>query len=356
MTRPAGSRATAPRPPDILAACEQLTQTYDVALLDLDGVVYVGSQPVPGVPEVLAAARAAGLRLAYVTNNASRRATEVAALLSGMGVPATPEDVVTSAQAAAHLLSERLAPGSAVLVVGTEALAEEVRGAGLRPVRTADPAPAAVVQGYGPDVGYRDLAEATIAIRGGALWVATNTDSTAPSARGPVPGNGALVAALRVASGTQPEVVGKPHPGLHRECVERTGARRPLIVGDRLDTDILGAAVAGTDSMLVLTGVTTPTALLAAPKGSRPTYVAADLGGLLHVHPAVGVGGGEARCGGFVARWEGAQLMLSGAGDEPLNALRALCAMSWAAGGPPESVRASDGFAAAALHTLGMGA
>lgn len=334
-----------------------LAEIYDVALLDLDGVVYVGSAPVPGVPKVLAAVRETPMRLAYVTNNASRRASEVTDLLSSMGVPVAVDEVVTSAQAAAHLLQERLAPGSAVLVVGTEALAEEVRGAGLTPVRAADPLPAAVVQGYGPNVGYRDLAEATVAIRNGAMWVATNTDGTLPSARGPVPGNGALVAALEVATGAKPTVVGKPQPGLLRESVQRTGSRRPLVVGDRLDTDIEGAVAVGADSLLVLSGVTTAALLLAAPSGQRPTYVAGDLGGLLQAYPVVTADddGSGAKCGGFAARWDGLEMVLSGRGDEPLDALRALCAASWAANRPPGAVRATDPVATAALRTLGLG-
>ncbi|MGB9377257.1 MAG: HAD hydrolase-like protein, partial [Mycobacteriales bacterium] len=248
----------------------------------------------------------------------------------------------------------RLSPGSRVLVVGTEALVDEIRDVGLEPVRTADPVPAAVVQGYGPAVGYAELADATVAIRNGALWVATNTDGTLPSDRGPLPGNGALVAALIVSTGQRPEVVGKPQPGLLTESVERTGAQHPLVVGDRLDTDIEGAVSIGADSLLVLTGVTTPLALLAAPKGSRPTYLAQDLGGLLQPHEPPTTSGAETRCAGFVSRWIGSELELSGTGDDAINALRALCAASWAAASPPAAVRAEDPDASKALRTLGL--
>ncbi len=355
MTQRADGSAATDAEADDVAGSRRLAEIYDVALLDLDGVVYVGSEPVPGAPEVLAAARTAGMRLAYVTNNASRRASEVADLLSGMGVPASVEDVVTSAQAAGRLLQERLAPGSAVLVVGTQALEEEVRSVGLTPVRTADPVPAAVVQGYGPAVCYSDLAEAGFAIQGGAWWVATNTDATAPSERGPVPGNGALVAAIRVATGIEPEVVGKPHPGLHRECLERTGARRPLIVGDRLDTDIEGAVAAGTDSMLVLSGVTTARALLGAPRGQRPTYIAQDVAGLLRAHPPAALAGHQASLGGFTARRDGLDIVLFGSGADALDALRAMCAASWAGSEPTRSARAGEAAAVAALQVLGLG-
>ena len=163
-----------------------------------------------------------------------------------------------------------------------EALRAEVRAAGLRPVELAADAPAAVVQGYGPLVDWAALAEASVAIRAGALWVATNTDRTLPSGRGPLPGNGALVAALRTALEREPDVVvGKPEPALFRTAAQLHGAARPLVVGDRLDTDIEGAVRAGLDSLLVLTGVNTVEDVLDAPATRRPTYIARDLGGLV---------------------------------------------------------------------------
>ena len=304
-----------------------LARAYDAALYDLDGVLYLGGDPVPHAADSAAAAAAAGMRAAYVTNNASRRPASVAAHLTELGIPARPEDVVTSAQAAARWLAERLPEGGAVLVVGTEELAEEVSAAGLTAVRDAADQPDAVVQGLAPDTGWRDLAEAAVAIRAGALWVAGNTDSTYPSPRGPLPGNGAMVAALRTATGREPVVVGKPEPALHRESVERVGAQRPLVIGDRLDTDVLGAVRGGADSLLVLTGVVERDELLAAPRGSRPTYVSADLRGLLRPHAPVLLEDGIARCAGARARWDGGQLVVEGDRDD---ALRAACTLSWA--------------------------
>ncbi len=289
-------------------------------------MLYVAGDAVPHAAASVAAARSAGLRAAYVTNNASRRPAVVASHLTRLGIPAEPVDVVTSAQAAVRWLSARLPAGARVLVVGTDDLAAEVSDGGLVPVRSADDAPAAVVQGLSPDTGWRELSEASVAIRAGALWVAGNTDVTYPSARGPLPGNGAMVAALIAATGLRPVVVGKPEPELHRESVERVGATRPLVVGDRLDTDVLGAVRGGADSLLVLTGVTDREELLAAPVGRRPTYVSADLRGLLRPQAPAVVAAGTARCGTAEARWAGTELQVDGDGDD---ALRAACALSW---------------------------
>lgn len=303
-------------------------------------MLYLSGDPVAHAATSVAAARESGLRAAFVTNNASRRPAAVAAHLTELGIPAEPADVVTSAQAAVRWLAARLPAGSAVLVLGTQDLADEVAAGGLRPVRRAEDAPAAVVQGLAPETAWLDLAEAAVAVRAGALWVAGNADPTYPSPRGPLPGNGAMVAALALATGRRPVVVGKPEPALHRESVERVGATRPLVIGDRLDTDVLGAVRGGADSLLVLTGVTDRDDLLAAPPGLRPTYVAADLRGLLAPQPPVVVEGDAARCGDAVARWQDGAVVLevasgsSGPRAEAQDvsgtaALRAACALAW---------------------------
>lgn len=306
-----------------------LCEAYDAALVDLDGVLYLGEDAVPHAATALGAARARGMRAAFVTNNASRRPAAVAAHLTDLGIPAQTADVVTSAQAAVRWIAARFPAGSAILVLGTEGLAEEVQAGGFVVVRTADGA-AAVVQGLAPTTAWTDLAEASVAIRAGALWVAGNTDSTYPSPRGPLPGNGALVAALVVATGQRPVVVGKPEPELHQASVERVGATRPLVVGDRLDTDILGAVRAGADSLLVLTGVTDREGLLAAPSGMRPTYLASDLRGLLVPHEAPVLHGRHATCGADKAWYDGQELRTSSDTDD---ALRAACALAWSAAG-----------------------
>jgi glycerol-1-phosphatase len=351
-----------------------LANQYDVALLDLDGVVYIGSDAVPGAPESLAAVRAAGMRLAFVTNNAARPPSVVAEHLRRLGIPAEPTEVINSAQAAAHYLVDRLGVDARVLVVGTTGLYEALRERGLIPVRSADDDPAAVVQGYSPELDYAQLAEASVAIRRGLLWVATNVDPTVPSPRGPLPGNGSLVAALRHATGVEPVVTGKPEPTMHLESVERSGAQRPIVVGDRLDTDVEGANAAGCASLLVLTGVTAATDLLTAAPQLRPTYLAPDVSGLLSAHDSPVVSGGVARCGRWTAAPGPAEsVVLSGAtahedggGARPspddLDPLRALCALAWSTDDASVlrehvargAVRGSDEAATAALVALGL--
>lgn len=318
----------------LIGGPEALTARYDLVLLDLDGVVYIGQAAVPGAAGALDQVRAAGLRTAFVTNNASRTPEVVAAHLRDLGVSAQDDDVVNSAQAAAALLGRRLPPGSAVLVVGGEGLYRALEAVGLKPVAAVDDGPVAVVQGFGPDVGWRLLAEGSRAVRSGLPWIATNTDLTVPTPYGPAPGNGTLVAAIASATGVVPEVAGKPQPTLFREAAERYGATRPLVVGDRLDTDLEGARAAGMDGLLVLTGVHRVPEALAADPGRRPHLIARDLLGLLDVHPAprrvadgwavrdavVAASGGPAGIGLRVVR----------PGPDPLDLVRAGCAAAWA--------------------------
>ncbi|SCL25506.1 Haloacid Dehalogenase Superfamily Class (subfamily) IIA/haloacid dehalogenase superfamily, subfamily IA, variant 1 with third motif having Dx(3-4)D or Dx(3-4)E [Micromonospora rhizosphaerae] len=333
-------------------AGKRLVDGYALVVFDLDGVIYLIDRPIPGAVEAVARLHAEGRAVAYATNNASRRSSEVTALLTGMGVPARPEEVLTSAAATAELLRDRLPDDAAVLVVGAEALRAEIRAVGLRPVSTADEEPAAVVQGYGPEVGWVDLAEATVAVRAGAPWYATNTDRTLPSGRGPLPGNGSLVAVLRTALDREPDVVvGKPEPALFATAARRAGSGRTLVVGDRLDTDIEGARRAGLDSLLVLTGVSDVPELLAAPERRRPTHVSFDLAGLFEP-AAVARVPGEPELGGWSVDLTAAGLVLSGAG-RPLDALAALCAVAWSASVGPV-VRAASPAAEEALWALGL--
>ena len=306
---------------------------FDVALLDLDGVVYIGPHVVDHAERSLARACERGLRLGFVTNNASRTAGEVAEHLCELGVPAQAADVVTSAQAGARLMADRFPTGSRVLAVGGPGVGIALEERGLRPVQAVDAEPVAVLQGFGRDVGWRQLAEASLAVRAGAFWVATNLDATLPIPGGRAPGNGMLVAAVAEAAGRRPDAVaGKPHAPLMVESVERLRARRPLVVGDRLDTDIAGAVGLGIPSLLVLTGVTDVATLLAAAPDCRPTYISSDLRGLLEEHlPAVRVAEDEWSLRGSRARVTDGALEVSHVPgrDGWEDAVRCACAAAW---------------------------
>jgi glycerol-1-phosphatase len=320
-----------------LIGCDRpLVEAYDLALLDLDGVVYIGSDAVPGAADALAAARDAGLHLVYVTNNASRPAAAVAEHLVSLGVPVAEDDVMTSAQAAAAVLAQRFPAGSAVLVVGGEGLRTALRAEGLTPVGSVDEGPVAVVQGFSPDLGWKLLAEGSRAVRSGLPWMATNLDKTFPTPFGPAPGNGALVEAVVIATGVRPEVAGKPRPVLFEQAARRFGSRRPLVVGDRLDTDLEGARAAGMDGLLVLTGVNGAADVLAEQPHRRPSYLAADLTGLQQPHPvpepAPDAGPGAWRCRDAVVAAPQGRLTVPEPGKDPVDLLRAACAAAWGTG------------------------
>ena len=325
-------------------------EQYDALLLDLDGTVYRGGDAVPGAEEALRAAHQAGVTVRFVTNNASRSPEDVAEHLNRIGIPAKHDEVTTSAQAGAGLLVGRVDAGADVLILGTDALAHEAAVRGFNPVRKAGDGVRAVLQGLSQQLGWSDLAEACIAIRAGALWVACNADRTLPTERGLLPGNGALVEAVRVATDAEPLVAGKPQRPLMDDAIRATGARHPLAIGDRLDTDIAGANNAGVDSLLVLTGVSTATDLLHADASQRSRYVAADLRGI--ERDDIEIKAGE--------DWQvdvtDGQLSLrhNGSGNDPLGALRALCAAWWPEHGGPVTVRPLDEAATAAVNTLGL--
>ncbi|MGZ4436752.1 MAG: HAD-IIA family hydrolase [Nocardioides sp.] len=319
------------------ATDKPLSEAYDVAMLDLDGVVYIGPDAVPGAPEHLTRAHEAGMHLAFVTNNAARPPATVAEHLRELGVPAEDDDVVTSAQAAARMLSERLPAGAKVYVIGGTGLEEALRERGLVPVQDVDDDPVAVVSGYHPDLPWRVVSNGAILVRRGLPWVASNTDMTVPTPLGPGPGNGVLVDVVARFSDRRPDVAGKPLPPLFEETLRRVGGERPLVVGDRLDTDIEGAVSTGYDSLLVMTGVTGLTELLAAGPGSRPTYLAADLGGLGEAQPPVEADGEKASVGGWTARVVDGALAVDGDGSTD-DWWRAVAVAGWAhldaSGGP----------------------
>ncbi|MDX2974531.1 HAD-IIA family hydrolase [Kribbella solani] len=317
--------------PEPLSACDEpLASRYDVALLDLDGVVYVGPDPVPDAPENLRKAAKEGMRIGYITNNASRPAAVVAEHLASFGLDVVSEDVVTSAQAAAKLVAKEFPKGSPVLVVGGEGLVAALEEYGLTPVRSSDAEPVAVVQGFHPDVNWVMLADGAHAIHAGAKWFATNLDLTIPTAAGKAPGNGTLVQAVRAAVDVDPVVAGKPEPPLLETSIERLEAKRPLMIGDRLDSDIQGANAVGIASLWVATGVHDAYDLARAPKNQRPTYVGAGLGALAEKQPGVTVQGGKHTCAGWTAEVVNNVVTVQGEG-EPYDGLRAVLSAVWAA-------------------------
>jgi glycerol-1-phosphatase len=314
----------------------------DVLLLDLDGVVYRGTAAVPHAVEVLRTVEGRGTRLGYITNNASRRPGVVAEQLRGFGLPCDDDQVVTSPQAAVRLLAERLQPAARVLVIGGDGLSSVVREAGFTVLASADEHPDAVVQGFSPDLGWRDLAEASFALADpDVLWVATNTDWTIPVDRGIAPGNGTLVSAVHSAVGRLPVVAGKPETPLFETAVDRFGSRSPFFVGDRLDTDIAGAVAAGIPSALVLTGIDGPKELLAAPERSRPDHVLGDLRGLLEPYPETKRKRDGFAVGDALVRIRGAEVDIVKDGH-PLDVIRAACAAVWDSGTSAYALRIPD--------------
>lgn len=313
----------------LLGSDEPLATRYDLALVDLDGVAYRGHDPIDRAADGLAGARSSGMRLVFVTNNASREPQAVADQLSSLDIPTRADEVMTAAQAAAELLATRVPAGAAVLVVGGAGLHTAVAAKGYRVVGSADEAPVAVVQGFAPELGWAQLAEAAYAVSAGAWHVASNLDLSLPTARGFAPGNGALVGAVRSATGVEPASAGKPSPTMYRLAVERAGAERPLVIGDRLDTDLAGARAGGIPGLHVLTGVSSARdAVLAAP-GERPHYLGADLLALLMPHPEPVLADGWWTCRGAAARVVGGALELGGTSADPVDAARVACAAVW---------------------------
>lgn len=313
----------------------------DAVFADLDGVVYAGAGAIPHAVESLNRVKH-DRALGYITNNASRSDASVAGHLAELGLDVVPEEVVTSPQAAMQLLEGQVGAGALVMVVGGEGIEVELRKRGYRVTRSADDAPDAVVQGFTPEIGWKELAEAAFALNAhggpdastpGIPWIATNMDWTIPVARGIAPGNGTLVSAVHTAVGRFPLVAGKPETPIFEEARRRFEAATPLVVGDRLDTDILGANRAGMASAIVLTGIDRAKQLLAADAKSRPDFILADLRGLHEPYPAV-----EQRRGGAIrvrdakVVVEGNRVEILSEGGDALDLLRAACAAIWGSG------------------------
>jgi glycerol 3-phosphatase-2 len=262
-----------------------LLQRYDQVVLDLDGCVWVGDEPVPGSPEAIAALREAGKRVAFATNNSWHPAEDQVARLWGHGIQASLGDVVTVGGAMQHLLNETRS-GRSAFVIGGASLKAAVADAGLKVLNGTDHAEHAdvVVIGGTDDVTYDDLRVATLAARRSGDLLATARDPTLPMPDGHWPGTGALLAAVETATGLTGEIVGKPEPQLFLTAIDRLGEGSTLAVGDRLDTDVAAATAAGIDAALVLSGGMTADeaqAAIAADGAPQPVAVAADLGTLV---------------------------------------------------------------------------
>lgn len=269
-----------------------------------------------------------GIPVAYVTNNSSRTPSTIAAQLRGYGLELDEQSVVSSADTAVRMLSQRISAGR-VYVVGGEGLRSAVSAGGFELVDSAKDDPDAVLQGYSPDVGWRELAEASYAIQRGAVWIATNQDWTIPLERGLAPGNGTLVSAVHTAVGILPDFAGKPATPIFEEAVSRFGARKPLFVGDRLDTDSRGANAAGIDNAIVLTGVATRKELIGARAEDRPNFILDDLAGLLSEYPSYRRKANSVRGQGVEAEMFGNRVLISGGKPTSTAALRAACELVW---------------------------
>ena len=273
-------------PPGLLGSATPLATAYDVALLDLDGVCFAGDARVPYAAQGVGGARAAGMRLSFVTNNASRAPAQVVAKLGAHDIEGHPEEIFTAAMDAAAMLREHLPAGSLVLVVGGDGVRQALLDEGFRVTSTSDDDPAAVVQGWDPCVDWALLSEGLYAITKGALHVATNLDATLPTEKGFALGNGSLVAAIANASGRTPLAGGKPYPGIYERALARAGGRRPVAVGDRLNTDHVGARAASIPGLHVLSE-----GLYAITKGAL--HVATNLDATLPTEKGFALGNGS---------------------------------------------------------------
>lgn len=253
---------------------------HDGVLFDLDGVLYAGAGAVDGAVEALAELRRREIPCAFVTNNASRSAEEVAGHLTDLGMPASPHEVFGSAPAGVSLMAREIPRGARVLVTGSRYLRQLVEDGGFQVVDSAADRPAAVIQGFDPQLRWIDLAEAAYAVNDGARWFATNCDLTIPREHGIAPGNGALIEAVGRATGAIPTAAGKPEPVMFVQAAQALGLQAPLVIGDRLDTDILGGNRARFTTALVLTGIDTRESVGAAEAASRPDHILETLADL----------------------------------------------------------------------------
>jgi HAD superfamily hydrolase (TIGR01450 family) len=307
---------------------------FETLLLDLDGVIYEGENAIVDSVESITSVRNSGIKVGYITNNSSRKPETIAQQLRGFGLELSEEEVISSAQAGVELLATMIPAGSKVLVVGGEGLRSKVLEAGFELVASSDDSPAAVIQGFAPEVGWKDLAEASYSIQNGAKWVATNQDWTIPREKGIAPGNGTLVSAVHTAVGQLPVVAGKPERAIFDTAMRKLEAKSALYVGDRLDTDVVGANQAGLGSALVMTGVTTRKELLAAKTDSRPKYILGTLKDLLSPYREPTKTKRGYKLGHSEVELLGEKVVVSFGDPKSLDALKAACLTIWSSTTP----------------------
>jgi glycerol-1-phosphatase len=311
-----------------LGSGQKLCEEFDAIYFDLDGVLYRGLSAVDGAAEAVSEISESGCGVAFVTNNASRTPDEVAAHLVELGIPAKPSEVITSSQVAVEILQQYLSPGERVFVVGGDGVEQALKAAGFVASRDSREC-VAVVQGFGPQVSWRDLAQASYLIQGGAIWIATNLDSTFPTASGIAPGNGSLVDAVRNAVGRDPDGVGgKPDRAMMDQTMAAVPGERALLVGDRYDTDIAAGVAAGIPTMLVLSGVTQAADVWRA--SLRADYLCESVLGLILAYPDSSTSGEDQVCGGARASFVAVDMCVRATGGTRLERLRAADSLKWA--------------------------
>ncbi|OFP64648.1 HAD family hydrolase [Corynebacterium sp. HMSC074C01] len=311
-----------------------ILKTHDSLLLDLDGTVWEGGQALQCVVDVV---NSCGIPAVYVTNNASRSPQTVAGMLGEIGLETDAQHVVTSAQAVVKIAREELPAGAKVLVIGADSFRSLAREAGFDVVHSADDKPAAVLQGMDKSVGWEQLSEGALAISHGAKFFASNLDTSLPTERGMAVGNGSLVAAIVSTTGVEPISAGKPEPAMFTQAAKLVGSTKPLAVGDRLDTDIVGGNNAAMDTFHVLTGVSRELALIEATAEERPDFIGAGFHEL-SLSAAQARPGSQ---GGFRARFDGYDIVLQGGNEKStsIEALRTVLEVAWAGNEPPRYIQ-----------------
>ena len=317
---------------DLVVVDKKIWNQYDLLLADLDGVVYEGNVAIKKAVETLNKIVENNIPVGYVTNNSSRKPETIVAQLVELGLTSNPEDIISSGQTAVELLQTKISAGAKVLVVGGEGLRARVLSGGFEVVSSSDDKPEAVIQGFAPDVSWKDLAEAAYSIQNGAIWVATNNDWTLPQEKGLAPGNGTLVGAVHTAVGQLPIVAGKPEPAIFQTAINLFQPNKAIFVGDRLDTDILGANRAAIDSVLVLTGVSTRKDVLAASLEERPVFIVETLHDLLVEYKAPKQTKRGWSCGAASVELLGDKVLVTEGDPQSIEALRAACNVIWNSG------------------------